>query len=138
MSKLLALDARERIAALRKSGLSNRAIANELGCGETTVRRYIHEMGIRRQELRPLAHGDYAERRAEICRRYQRGEKTGEIAKTLQCDRKTVYYALNAAGLMMPISRRSAKSKPVSPLALPIIDDSWIKPPTLAQLMSGR
>jgi len=63
----------EAIVALHRKGLIHKRIADELGCGVTTVRERLHEAGIRKVLADPGRDG-------EIARRWADGQTLASIA----------------------------------------------------------
>ncbi len=82
----------DAVVAFHRKGLTHRQIADELGCGVTTVRERLHEAGIRRVFADPG-------RDAEIAHRWADGQTLREIGAAVGMSRSGVEGAVRRLGL---------------------------------------
>lgn len=118
------------ITAMRAEQKTVAEICAVTGRADTTVRNALVAAGFPPGPM-PIQMERKKAQREEIYRRFDSGEMSTHIAKSMHLDATTVRVALQERWVS---ELRTPKTIPQ-----PVTGNSeWIKPPTLAQLMAGR
>lgn len=89
---------------LRDQGLSNKEIADKVGCSTATVSKYLPSQRKARARLSD-------EDRNDILELYHSGKKVKEIAESYGCTLPTIYNLLKAEGIQVRCKKKTEKKQ---------------------------